>query len=233
MIRPFRSRPERSLRAWHRWYAAGAVVLLIGLAGCVLPREPSRTPRTAIEQLLLSHAAERSLAEVNLPLPVGTQVFVEVTGLARLDSYVGREGTQLGQPSPQQGLMYGPPTDLAFVRDVVAGRLGRMDFRISNRAEDAAYLVRVIVHALGTEQGESFFGVRSAQVVLLPFALPELPLYSAQYQKAQMRFSMDIFEAGTGRLLRSMPVSIGEAYFNQYTLLFFISFRRTDLTQPP
>jgi hypothetical protein len=30
-----------------------------------------------------------------------------------------------------------------------------------------------------------------------------------------------------------MPISIGEAYFNQYTLLFFISFRRTDLTQPP
>ena len=103
----------------------------------------------------------------------------------------------------------------------------------SKRADDAAYVVRIIVHAVGTEQGETFFGARTAQSFLLPFSLPDLPLYAVQYQKAHMRYTLDIYESNTGRLLRSMPAYVGEAYYNQYTVLFFISFKRTDLAHPP
>jgi hypothetical protein len=214
------------------WCSAMISAMLL-ISGCVVPREPSRTPRTAIEQLLVSQAAERSVSELTVPLPAASKLYIDIIGLARLESYVGKERTQFSVANTQQGLVYGPPTDLSFIREMVAARLGRGDFRIAERSEDAAYVVRIIVHAVGTEQGETFFGARTAQSFILPFSLPDLPLYAAQYQKAHMRFTLDIYESNTGRFLRSMPAYAGEAYYNQYTVLFFISFKRTDLVQPP
>jgi hypothetical protein len=89
------------------------------------------------------------------------------------------------------------------------------------------------VQAFGTEQGETFFGMPPVQSVILPFALPELTLFKLQNQMAYMRCSFDIFESATGRHVRSTPWYVGSSYYNQYTILFFIYFRTTDLVLPP
>ncbi|HXF93245.1 MAG TPA: hypothetical protein VNK46_10865, partial [Nitrospiraceae bacterium] len=52
--------------------------LFVLLAACALPQEVSKTPRSAVEQLLLTHAVERALANVTVPLPAGATVAVEV-----------------------------------------------------------------------------------------------------------------------------------------------------------
>jgi hypothetical protein len=200
--------------------------LLVMLSACALTHEPSRTPRTAIEQLLLHHAVERSLSDVTIPLPERSGIHVEVIGFSRLSSYAGR------QDSNNDGLLYGPETDLEFVRHAVIARLGELGSRIQDNAEDAEYAIKVIVQALGTEQSQTFFGIPSAPSLVLPVVPPEIPLYKAQYQQAHARLSLNIYERRTGRFLRSSPVYSGDAYFNQYTI-FFVSFRRTDLIQAP
>jgi hypothetical protein len=208
-----------------RWLSAISLALALAFltSACALNREPSRTPRTAIEQLLLLHATQRSLAALSLPVSEGAALFIQVTGLSRL-SYFDRG-------LDHEGMMLGPPTDLSYVRELVTGRLGEMGFRIADREEHADYLVKIIVHALGTEQGESLLGL--PQVSLLGFALPEIAFFKAQNQIAHVRFSLDIYERPTNRFLRSTPIYIGDAYHNQYTILFVISFRRTDLIQAP
>jgi hypothetical protein len=198
--------------------------LTVLTAACALNREPSRTPRTAIEQLLLMHAAQRSLSTLSLPIPEDAALFIQVTGLSRL-SYPVDRGLD------QEGLMLGPPTDLSYVREVVTGRLGEMGFRIADREDNADYLVKIIVHALGTEQGESLVGL--PQVSVLGFALPEIALFKAQNQIAHARFSLDIYERPSNRFLRSTPIYTGDAFHNQYTVFFIFSFRRTDLIQAP
>jgi hypothetical protein len=201
------------------------LLLIILLSGCALAREPSKTPRTAIEQLLLSHAIERSLADLTVPLSEGASAVVEVVGFGNVQPFQNT--------AQKPGLLYGFPSDFSYVRDAVAGHLGELGLQIRTHEGDAAYRIKVMVQSLGTEQGESFFGMPPVQSVLLPFALPELTLYKEQDQKAHMRYSLDIYETATGRLIGSTPWYIGSAYYHQYTILFAFRFISTDLILPP
>ena len=181
-------------------------VMLLPLAACALSREQSKTSRTATEQLLVSQALERSLSGVCLPLPDSSSVAVEIAGLK--------------------------DTDTAFTRELVASRLALLGLRVQKKEEEAGYLVRVIIQTLGTDQESSFFGMPPVTSVLLPFALPELAIYKHEHQRGVVRLRLGIFERATGRFITSTRWYDGVTYFDHYTLLFFIGFHKTDLTEP-
>jgi hypothetical protein len=204
------------------------------VAGCAMAREPSKTPRTAIEQLLLSHAIERALDDLTVPIAEGSSVSVEVEGFSNyLPFQSAGQSTKDSQPQALQNPVYGPQSDLFYVHDAVEVRLGELGYRLQDRLQDAQYRIKVLVKALGTEQGETFFGMPPVQSVLLPFALPELTLFREQDQMGYMRYSLDVYEVGTGRFISSTPWYLGTAYYHQFTVLFFLRFKRTDLTFPP
>lgn len=207
-------------------------LLITLISGCALTREPSKTPRTAIEQLMLSHALTRSLLDLTMPMETGAGVMVEVSGFLADRTLLQGVETSKGAISTN-GIIYAPGSDLPLVRSFVEGRLGELGYLVRYRPDDAKYFVRVIVQALGTEQGETFFGMPPVQSVILPFALPELTLFKLQNQTAYVRCSLDIYEITTGRYVRSTPWYVGSSYYNQYTILFFIYFRTTDLVLPP
>jgi hypothetical protein len=71
------------------------------------------------------------------------------------------------------------------------------------------------------------------QSVLIPFALPQITLYEEQRQQGYARFTIDVYDARTGELIRSTPWYEGSAYYNQYTVIFFISFKGSDLVATP
>src|SRR3954469_24660130 len=122
------------------WQGVRCVVVmgLLGcLAGCALPREITKTPRGAIEQLLLGQALNRSLLDISIPVPLHAPLFMEVSGL------------QSGFPAPSW--------DLLFIKDVVAARMGSLGYRVVKSEQDAAYIVKVLVQAFGTNQSSSFF----------------------------------------------------------------------------
>ena len=193
-----------------RWFVCCLLALFI--SGCAFSRPPSQTARTATEQLLLSQAIERSLHDLSVPLPEGSTVVVETVGLA----------------VPPTAFI---PSDLNYARDTVAGRFGQLGFRIHPQKEEAKYIARVLVQSLGTVQGETFLGMPS--VAILAIAVPELTLYKAQFQSGYMRYSIDIYEAATGRSIRSTPWYTGSSYYNQYTFLFLFQYNSTDLLFPP
>ncbi len=202
---------------------------LCGLAGCALIQEMSKTPRTATEQLLLSQAVEQALAPLALSLPEGTAVSLEVSGLQ-----TDRAHFHIDEQDDKFGVIDSPSWDLAFVRDLVAGRLGELGYRIQTRdKEEATHVVRVLVQAMGTNQGKTFFGIPPVQSVLIPFALPQLTLYQKLNQVAHVRFHVQMFDAATGRFVNSTPILRGTTYYDQYTVLFFFSFKITDLIAPP
>jgi hypothetical protein len=200
-----------------------------------MSREPSKTPRTAIEQFLLSQAVSRSLADLSLPVAPGATVAVEVAGFGTDRYLVGTEigATKTPTTASRPTLVYGSSPDLGFVRDLIAGRLGELGLLIREPGQEATYRVRVLVHGFGTEQGETFFGMPPVQSVLLPFSLPELTLYKAQDQEAHIRYSVDVFDARSGRLVASTPWYRGSSYYRLYTVLLFIVFSRTDLPFAP
>jgi hypothetical protein len=217
------------------------VVVCLAMAAlasaCASPREPSKTPRTAVEQLLLSQAVSRTLGDITLPITSGSTVALEVGGFWNDRMPIGTE-TDSSKSTPVTATqvptdVYAPSGDLAFVRDMLAGRLGEQGLLIRRAGQDATYRVRVLVYGFGTEQGESLFGMPPVQSTLLPFSLPELTLFKKQEQQAYIRYSVDLYDARTGKLLASTPWYRGTSYYNYYTMFFFFSFIRSDLPFPP
>lgn len=205
---------------------AATLAALIG--GCTLPQEVSKTPRSAIEQLLLTQAVERSLEEVTIPVAEGETVAIEVSGLQ-----TDRAHMHVSEEDAAFGVIDSPSWDLSYVRDAAAARLGELGYRVRRQAAEASYLVRVKVEAMGTNQGKTFFGLPPIQSLIIPFALPQITLYQEQDQLAHVRLHMDVYESESGRFVRSTPKYVGSAYHNQYVVFFFFNFRTTDLVDPP
>lgn len=195
-------------------------------SGCTLEQEFSRTPRTAVEQLLLTQAVAYAVNNLTVSLPEHAALHVEVTGLQTDRAHFNLVGED-------RGVLHGPSLDLLLIRDSVATSLGRLGYRINPRDTPPHYLAKVVVESFGTTQGLTFFGMPPVQSVIIPFALPALTLYKAEGQKGYARVRVDFFDYQSGSFVGSSASLIGRTYYNQYTVLFFLTWQTTDLTAPP
>lgn len=214
---------------WSNFMNASPVLSSIAtvlLMGCALEQEVSRTPRTAVEQVLLTQAVEQALVNLTVQLPEGVNVDVDATGLES-----GR--SQLRMTNADRGAIDHPSRDILYVRDIVAAELGRRGYRVSARDTESPYLVRVMAESFGTMQGSIFVGMPPVQSVLIPFSLPELTLYKRQNQSGYARLHLDLYDNRTGEFLGSTPKLVGRAFYNQYTVLIFATWNHTDITAPP
>jgi hypothetical protein len=184
------------------------------LMGCALEQEMSRTPRTAVEQVLLTQAVEQALVNLTVQLPEGVYVDVDARGL-------------------DLGTIERPARDMLYIQDVVAAELGRRGYRVSTSDTKSPYLVRVMGESFGTMQGSVFVGMPPVQSVLIPFSLPELALFKQESQSGYARLHLDLYDNRTGEFLGSTAKMVGRAFYNQYTLLLFATWNRTDVTAPP
>ena len=201
-------------------------ILAAVVTGCALEQEVSRTPRTAVEQVLLTQAVEQALVNLSVQLPEGVNVDMDVTGLES-------DRSRLDMTNTNRGTINRPSRDIVYIRDAVAAELGRRGYRVSAQGAESPYLVRVMAESFGTMQGTIFVGMPPVQSVLIPFSLPELTLYKRQSQSGYVRLHMDVYDNRTGEFLGSTPKLIGRAYFNQYTVLVFATWLRTDVTAYP
>ncbi len=190
------------------YFMITAVVFMLFLSACSTTQKVTSSARTPIEQLLHSEAIARSLAkqnDVQLHIPAGAKVALSTVGLS---------------------------ADNPFAGEMIGSWLGRQGYIVDN-SENAQYKIHVIVSALGTEFGETFFGIPPVSASLIPISLPELSIYKSQNQVGYTNFRMDIYELPSGRFLHSTAPYTAEAYFNDYTFLFMFKFSRTDLINPP
>ncbi|MBS0181716.1 MAG: hypothetical protein JSS39_04890 [Nitrospira sp.] len=201
-------------------------ILAALIPGCSLQQEVSRTPRTAVEQVLLTQAVEQALVNLSVQLPEGVNVDVDVTGLEG-------DRSRLGMANADLGTINRPSRDTLYIRDAVAAELGRQGYRVSARGAESPYLIRVMAESFGTMQGSTFIGMPPVQSVLIPFSLPELTLYRRQSQSGYVRLHVDVYDNRTGEFLGSTPKLVGRAYFNQYTVLLLATWLRTDVTAYP
>ena len=184
-------------------------VMLVILPGCAATREAGKPLRTAVQQLLLSQALQRTLQTVSLPLPDDAAIIVEAVGLTR--DYAA---------------------DQEYARQVIALHLAKQGFRLAQNEGEATYRINVLLQAFGSEQGIAFFGMPPVQSVLLPFSLPELSLYKDFHESGHVRWALTVSERSNGRVIFSSPWYAASTYHNHYTILLVIRFVRTDLDLP-
>ena len=201
------------------WCLIIILALSVGLLGCSATRETSKSPRTTIEQLLISQSIDRALTVApDFIAPKGSAT-VEVAGL----NYDKRFAGDLVVDASNY--------DKMFAKDLVVEWLRQQGWQIT--ATGGTYVVHLIIYALGTEQENSFLGLPPASSTLIPISLPELALYKASRQRGYARFSLTVSERPSERLITSTPVMEGDVYFNQYTVLFAFTFHTTDIAPPP
>jgi hypothetical protein len=224
----------------HRTLAVIWASIVPLLASCALPREITKTPRSAIEQLLLTQALNRSLLDVRLPVSRAEPLYMEVSGLQLgymapllplAPGFTASQSTSIASP-PAEGY-FAPSGDLAFIRDAVASHFAVLGYRVLKREEEASYLVRIVVQSFGTNQSTSFFGMPPIQSVLIPFSLPQLTIYQNLSQDGYVRYGVEVVERASGRLFYTTPWHSHRTYHDQYTFLFFFTFRMTDLDEAP
>ncbi len=177
----------------------------IGVSGCSITQERTNSPMTSVEQLLLSQAVERGISDLTLPLPIGTAVALK---------------------------SYGFTPDKEFAAHIVKSWFLDQGYRIVP-LDVAPVTVQIVIHALGTERGESFFGIPPIRSVFFPAALPELALYRMAGQKGIARYQLEIADAQTGGLIYRSPTIEGSVFMHQYTVLLWFTFQRTDLVGAP
>jgi hypothetical protein len=222
-----------------------ALVMLCEI-GCT-NREFTRTPRTGTEQLLLSHALENSMRGLEAPSPPPATVAVDIIGfvgqrqilqpnmLANGPMINNNTTVTTGSPAPEAN----PPavrpldSDLVVMQGVMEGRLMDLGYAVVERREEADLWIRVIVLAMGTDQGQSFFGMPAIQSSVIPFSTPALTIYEAQRQIAYVRYRLQVYDARARTWHAPSPWYDGSAYYNQYTLFFFINFHGTDVQDVP
>ncbi|WP_447968509.1 hypothetical protein [Nitrospira sp. M1] len=188
------------------------VTLTYGLlSACAAPNMlPEPSSPTMIEQMLMAQAVDFSLEPkdppITIPVPPEASICVRATGL--------RDNQQ-------------------FMIGIISGWLGKQGFTAKQNCESATYRLQIIIQTLGTEESESLFGMPEVQGSILPFALPELAIFKATYQTGYTRFSFEFFENATEKFLRATPWYRAKTYFNQYTILFFIEHKTTNLIEGP
>jgi len=196
---------RRSTRGGSLLGGALWVGLILLLSGCMGLRDIPKPPRVAFTQLLLSQALEGGLEPLSLPLPTGATILVEAVGLARNN------------------------TDQEYALQAISVHLARQGFHLAKTSGEATYLVKALLQTFGTEQSVQFFGIPPLQSIFLPFPIPEIALYKSVAEKGFVRLSLNVFERATGRMVSSSPWYEATRFYNQYSVLFFISFHLTDL----
>lgn len=182
---------------------AAAALLVVG---CAVPAGRPTMPYTPMEQLMISEAIARGMAEFSLDLrSSGSSLHLEMTGLT---------------------------ADHLFLADVLEGWLGRLGFRIESNPQDSDYTIRVIVQSIGTSRDIKLLGMPASSSTLLPISLPELAIYKRDRREGYTRFYFDIFDAKSGEYVQTSRDFEGSVEQTKFTFLFVFGFTRSELPRP-
>jgi len=182
-----------------------AILFVVG--ACTMPYRRPTDPKTASEQLLMSHATEESLDKIDLGIPQGTAITLDTTGLT---------------------------ADQVFLGEVIAGRLGQQGLIVRKSDQEASYRVQLIVQSFGTSRNAKLIGIAggSSQAGGIGFGIPEVALWKDDRERATVQFYMNIYDAATGRFVRFTPWYKGSASRTRYTLLFVFHWSKSDFNDP-
>lgn len=180
-------------------YIMWTSILLIFPAGCTT-RNFSNTPRTAIEQLLLSTAVDKAVAKFDIPEVRGEKTYLE---FSNLKSY-----------------------DVEYVKTAVQARFTQIGAVLVEKAEHADYIVEIASGALGTEYKSSILGIPSLPAPGLLTPLPELALARSVEQTGIVKLL--VFVHSNGKAVTT-DYYYGKAERDESFVLWFRSQRKDDI----
>jgi len=145
------------------------VLLLVMVGGCS-QRIFTNTPRSAIEQLLLSGAVDKALEKFDLPALKGKPVHIDVSNLKAYD--------------------------VEYIRVAARARITRIGGILVEKSESAEYTMELASGGLGTEYKSGTIGLPAFPVPNSPVPTPEAPLHKRIEQTGIFKLMIFVHRKG-------------------------------------
>ena len=177
----------------------GAVATALLLSGCAEPNI-TRTGRNAIEQLVLSTAADRTVSKMNFRSLKGQQVRIDYSNLA-------------------------PQVDKNYIQGILEARIAAAGVIIALKPADAKYVLRPLCATLATEDDKIMLGTPQLPIPIpqagISVIIPELPIFKRVRRFGYCKLSVEILEAKTNKQVRVEGPFISGAVNTNWVVLFF------------
>lgn len=186
---------------------APGALLILSLSGCVDMRTTD-TSRTAVEQLLLSTAADRALRYPSFDKLKGIKVFLDATNLEA--------------------------TDKGYVIAALRDRVGASGGILVADVKEADAVLEVGSGALANDRSDTLIGVPSLPVPIPGMGLlqtPEIAVFKKTKQQGEAKLILQARDLKTGKQTLSTGPQAGHCYYSRWKVLFFISFKTTDIPE--
>lgn len=183
---------------------AVAALLAALLGGCALASSIGTTTPTGIGQQLLIRSLERALSDLDLARLRNEAVALEIS------VHAGNE---------------------AFVKDFVATWMKAHGVRVGG--ETPARKLKMFVSVYGTDRDQTLIGVPAFQAPVVNVPIPELAFFKWVRNRGQAELRLWAFDAKGDTLVDAPAPGIGRAKYDDFTVLLFIGFTRSDVDQRP
>lgn len=191
-----------------KWIFVLAIASVFAITGCTEP-SITNTGRNAVQELLLSHAVERGLDQMDFRPLKDKKVVMDYVYLA-------------------------PQAHKEYFQACAETCLYTSGATIVSKAEEADYIVRLYVGALATESTQWNIGTPTLPIPIpdtsLNVAIPELSLLKRITRNGVARFSAIILDAKTKKPFLVYREVNAVSQFNNWIVFFFIPFHSCDMT---
>ena len=191
-----------------KWIFVLAIASVFAITGCTEP-SITNTGRNAVQELLLSHAVERGLDQMDFRPLKDKKVVMDYVYLA-------------------------PQAHKEYFQACAETCLYTSGATIVSKAEEADYIVRLYVGALATESTQWNIGTPTLPIPIpdtsLNVAIPELSLLKRITRNGVARFSAIILDAKTKKPFLVYREVNAVSQFNNWIFFFFIPFHSCDMT---
>ena len=177
-------------------------------AGCMGAPRVTNPARTAVEQLLLSTAADRAVEGADFKKLAGKKVFLDASGFEA--------------------------TDKGYAIGLFSTLLGKHGAMIAMNKKNAEVIATITSGAFSIDRTNKLIGIPSFAIPI-PLTgaaqIPEISFYKKISQTGVAKFAFNAYEKQTGRQLLAIGPTSGKTFYNYHKVLFFFTFRMTDIPE--
>lgn len=165
--------------------------------------------RSALEEMLISSAAERAAEKLVFDIPNDVRVFVD-------NSYFESSNS----------------SDYKYAIAAIRSYLLEQGAMLTDDKEKAEVIVETRAGALSTDQENTLVGLPEFNLPLplatTPITTPEIALYAADEQRGTAKLAMVAYNAKDGKSIASVEPKYGFSHNTKRTVLIFISWTDSD-----
>jgi hypothetical protein len=195
-----------------------ASLILLQLSACAATRITT-TPRTAVEQALITQSTRQAVKTLKLSEFSGRSFYIEADDMTTQNCH---EGVCQNY-------------ELSYILNALRDRLLKEGMLQAQSKELASVIVRPRIDYALIDDSESIIGLPSFPIPI-PGAgnlqTPEIALFGNATQYGRTKISITGADSKTGALVFSESSTPAEVHYSRWSLLLLFSWRTTDLEKP-